>query len=222
MVAANLLLQRQRRQQRQHQRYKHERAGGRAVHENRSPSIGKPIANNNSISPWRRLRRRSRPFRPLPLTIIIIITTIVVARISSVAVSYRNNQGHSLSPLPLLLAPPPIIRRGPRPERRLHGRGHREGGAGGGLYTHAHACHFCTRPSWPPHLPLRIASRSLTKPHPLFSSAQMAPKIDPNEVKIIYLRAVGGEVGASSALAPKIGPLGLVSSARRRAAIVGR
>lgn len=38
----------------------------------------------------------------------------------------------------------------------------------------------------------------------------MAPKIDPNEVKLIYLRAVGGEVGASSALAPKIGPLGLV------------
>ncbi|CAO1626239.1 unnamed protein product [Parajaminaea phylloscopi] len=37
----------------------------------------------------------------------------------------------------------------------------------------------------------------------------MAPKIDPNEVKLIYLRAVGGEVGASSALAPKIGPLGL-------------
>ena len=39
----------------------------------------------------------------------------------------------------------------------------------------------------------------------------MAPKIDPTEIKIIYLRAVGGEVGASSALAPKIGPLGLVS-----------
>ena len=38
----------------------------------------------------------------------------------------------------------------------------------------------------------------------------MAPKIDPTEIKIIYLRAVGGEVGASSALAPKIGPLGLV------------
>ncbi|KAI9511211.1 ribosomal protein L11 [Russula earlei] len=37
----------------------------------------------------------------------------------------------------------------------------------------------------------------------------MAPKIDPTEVKIIYLRATGGEVGASSALAPKIGPLGL-------------
>lgn len=28
-------------------------------------------------------------------------------------------------------------------------------------------------------------------------------------MKIIYLRAMGGEVGASSALAPKIGPLGL-------------
>jgi len=33
--------------------------------------------------------------------------------------------------------------------------------------------------------------------------------MDPTEVKIIYLRATGGEVGASSALAPKIGPLGL-------------
>ncbi|KAI5451119.1 60S ribosomal protein L12 [Naganishia albida] len=37
----------------------------------------------------------------------------------------------------------------------------------------------------------------------------MAPKIDPNEVKIIFLRATGGEVGSSAALAPKIGPLGL-------------
>ena len=37
----------------------------------------------------------------------------------------------------------------------------------------------------------------------------MGPKFDPNEVKIICLRAVGGEVGATSALAPKIGPLGL-------------
>lgn len=43
----------------------------------------------------------------------------------------------------------------------------------------------------------------------------MAPKIDPNEVKIIYLRAMGGEVGSSSALAPKIGPLGLVSICSR-------
>uniref|UniRef100_W5U9D3 Large ribosomal subunit protein uL11 n=1 Tax=Ictalurus punctatus TaxID=7998 RepID=W5U9D3_ICTPU len=37
----------------------------------------------------------------------------------------------------------------------------------------------------------------------------MPPKIDPTEVKIIYLRATGGEVGASATLAPKIGPLGL-------------
>jgi len=37
----------------------------------------------------------------------------------------------------------------------------------------------------------------------------MAPKVDPNEVKILHLRAMGGEVGSSSSLAPKIGPLGL-------------
>ena len=37
----------------------------------------------------------------------------------------------------------------------------------------------------------------------------MGPKFDPTEVKIVCLRAVGGEVGATSALAPKIGPLGL-------------
>uniref|UniRef100_T1JPD3 Large ribosomal subunit protein uL11 n=1 Tax=Strigamia maritima TaxID=126957 RepID=T1JPD3_STRMM len=37
----------------------------------------------------------------------------------------------------------------------------------------------------------------------------MGPKFDPTEVKVVYLRAVGGEVGATSSLAPKIGPLGL-------------
>ncbi|CEM34260.1 unnamed protein product [Vitrella brassicaformis CCMP3155] len=37
----------------------------------------------------------------------------------------------------------------------------------------------------------------------------MAPKFDPNEVKVVYLRQVGGEVGASSVLAPKVGPLGM-------------
>ncbi|KAJ1980667.1 hypothetical protein H4R35_001036 [Dimargaris xerosporica] len=37
----------------------------------------------------------------------------------------------------------------------------------------------------------------------------MPPKFDPNEIKIITLRTTGGEVGNSSALAPKIGPLGL-------------
>ncbi|KAK9681159.1 Ribosomal protein L11, N-terminal domain [Popillia japonica] len=37
----------------------------------------------------------------------------------------------------------------------------------------------------------------------------MPPKFDPTEVKYVYLRCVGGEVGATSSLAPKIGPLGL-------------
>ena len=37
----------------------------------------------------------------------------------------------------------------------------------------------------------------------------MPPKFDPNEIKIIKFRVVGGEVGASSSLAPKVGPLGL-------------
>ena len=37
----------------------------------------------------------------------------------------------------------------------------------------------------------------------------MGPKFEPNEVKYVYLRAVGGEVGATSSLAPKVGPLGL-------------
>eukprot|EP00192_Tetraselmis_astigmatica_P014791 CAMPEP_0117675900 /NCGR_PEP_ID=MMETSP0804-20121206/15863_1 /TAXON_ID=1074897 /ORGANISM="Tetraselmis astigmatica, Strain CCMP880" /LENGTH=166 /DNA_ID=CAMNT_0005484957 /DNA_START=85 /DNA_END=585 /DNA_ORIENTATION=- len=37
----------------------------------------------------------------------------------------------------------------------------------------------------------------------------MAPKFDPNSVIEVYVRATGGEVGAASSLAPKIGPLGL-------------
>ncbi len=39
----------------------------------------------------------------------------------------------------------------------------------------------------------------------------MPPKFDPNEVKYVVLRTVGGEVAGGSALAPKIGPLGLVN-----------
>lgn len=31
-------------------------------------------------------------------------------------------------------------------------------------------------------------------------------------IVLVYLRCVGGEVGATSSLAPKIGPLGLVST----------
>jgi ribosomal protein L11 len=37
----------------------------------------------------------------------------------------------------------------------------------------------------------------------------MAPKFDPNSILNVYVRAVGGEIGAASSLAPKIGPLGL-------------
>ncbi|KAK6624399.1 60S ribosomal protein L12 [Polyplax serrata] len=37
----------------------------------------------------------------------------------------------------------------------------------------------------------------------------MPPKFDPTEIKTVYLKCVGGEVGATSSLAPKIGPLGL-------------
>jgi len=37
----------------------------------------------------------------------------------------------------------------------------------------------------------------------------MPPKFDPTQVSVIYVRVVGGEVGAVSALAPKLGPLGL-------------
>ncbi|KAJ3110053.1 60S ribosomal protein L12 [Phlyctochytrium bullatum] len=37
----------------------------------------------------------------------------------------------------------------------------------------------------------------------------MPPKFDPNEIKIVVLRTTGGEVAGGSALAPKIGPLGL-------------
>eukprot|EP00567_Pseudictyota_dubia_P003034 CAMPEP_0197454380 /NCGR_PEP_ID=MMETSP1175-20131217/37795_1 /TAXON_ID=1003142 /ORGANISM="Triceratium dubium, Strain CCMP147" /LENGTH=166 /DNA_ID=CAMNT_0042987953 /DNA_START=36 /DNA_END=536 /DNA_ORIENTATION=- len=37
----------------------------------------------------------------------------------------------------------------------------------------------------------------------------MPPKPEAAEEKIVILRAVGGEVGAASTLAPKVGPLGL-------------
>ncbi|XGW30431.1 hypothetical protein V3C99_009420 [Haemonchus contortus] len=47
----------------------------------------------------------------------------------------------------------------------------------------------------------------------------MPPKFDPTEIKIVYLRCVGGEVGATSALAPKVGPLGLSPKKNRVAKI---
>jgi len=37
----------------------------------------------------------------------------------------------------------------------------------------------------------------------------MPPKFDPNEEKIVFVRAVGGEMAGTSSLAPKVGPLGL-------------
>ncbi|XP_032609879.1 large ribosomal subunit protein uL11-like [Hylobates moloch] len=37
----------------------------------------------------------------------------------------------------------------------------------------------------------------------------MPPKFNPSDIKVVYLRCTKGEVGATSALAPKIGPLGL-------------
>lgn len=37
----------------------------------------------------------------------------------------------------------------------------------------------------------------------------MPPKFDPSELVEVFVRATGGEVGAASSLAPKIGPLGL-------------
>merc|ERR1712169_17890 len=54
----------------------------------------------------------------------------------------------------------------------------------------------------------RQFSITLEKDRPPFALA-MPPKLDPNEIKIIHLRATGGEVGSSATLAPKIGPLGL-------------
>merc|ERR1712098_163676 len=56
--------------------------------------------------------------------------------------------------------------------------------------------------------------------HPIFESdfdcltdfgqkTVMPPKFDPTAIVEVFLRVVGGEVGATSSLAPKIGPLGL-------------
>merc|ERR1719450_700937 len=41
------------------------------------------------------------------------------------------------------------------------------------------------------------------------TSAAMPPKMDPNEIKIVYVRVTGGEVPGASSLAPKVGPLGM-------------
>ncbi|GER54308.1 60S ribosomal protein L12 [Striga asiatica] len=41
------------------------------------------------------------------------------------------------------------------------------------------------------------------------SPPKMPPKFDPSQVVDVFVRVTGGEVGAASSLAPKIGPLGL-------------
>ena len=46
-------------------------------------------------------------------------------------------------------------------------------------------------------------------PNPTPAASTMPPKFNPNEIKVVHLRCTGGEVAAMSALAPKIGPLGL-------------
>ncbi|KAK2106808.1 60S ribosomal protein L12, partial [Saguinus oedipus] len=40
-------------------------------------------------------------------------------------------------------------------------------------------------------------------------AASTPAKFIPNKIKVSYLRCIGGEVGAPSALAPKVGLLGL-------------
>ena len=37
----------------------------------------------------------------------------------------------------------------------------------------------------------------------------MPPKPDPEEVKLLFMKVVGGEVTSAAALAPKCGPIGL-------------
>ena len=53
---------------------------------------------------------------------------------------------------------------------------------------------------------LPLSSRIGVLPTPAAST--MPPKFDPSEIKVGYLRCASREVGATSALIPKIGPLG--------------
>ncbi|KAG6926476.1 ribosomal protein L12 [Chelydra serpentina] len=48
----------------------------------------------------------------------------------------------------------------------------------------------------------------------------MPPKFDPNEIKVVFLRCTGGEVGATSALAPKIGPLAQIEVVPSASALI--
>ena len=59
-----------------------------------------------------------------------------------------------------------------------------------------------------PHRTLLKCLHNLTVPI-CPADLAMPPKFDPNEIKVVYVRCTGGEVGAVSSLAPKVGPLGL-------------
>ncbi|KAF3812576.1 hypothetical protein GH733_019378 [Mirounga leonina] len=49
----------------------------------------------------------------------------------------------------------------------------------------------------------------LLQVHPTPAASAMPPKLDPKAIKVAFLRCTCGEVGALSALAPKVGPLDL-------------
>merc|ERR1711943_98734 len=55
----------------------------------------------------------------------------------------------------------------------------------------------------------RISEREDARTRRSEEGTTMPPKFDPTAVTYVYIRATGGEVGAASSLAPKIGPLGL-------------
>merc|ERR1711890_54778 len=55
-----------------------------------------------------------------------------------------------------------------------------------------------------PNVKVHLCGRGLKIPSS--NTSAMGPKFDPTEVKYVYLRAVGGEVGATSSLALKEPP----------------
>ncbi|ELV11250.1 60S ribosomal protein L12 [Tupaia chinensis] len=56
---------------------------------------------------------------------------------------------------------------------------------------------------------IRVSSANVYMIHCDEGSVCMPPKFNPNVIKVVYLRCTGGEVGASSALAPRVRPLDL-------------
>merc|ERR1711993_146893 len=55
----------------------------------------------------------------------------------------------------------------------------------------------------------RVSSRTYRLKPLSQKKGTMPPKFDPTAITTVCLRAVGGEVAATSSLAPKVGPLGL-------------